>query len=447
MSAHPTGADGVTDIEVIDPKPEDILDPLESAAKSAVAKFDPLKAGLAAMEEKYKDYVPDLSTAAGEKIARANRKELVTLRSSAKEVYEELNKPLLEAQRQARALRDEIITKAEGYETPIDAAIKADEAKKAAEKKAREEAETARIAAIRQRITTLASIPVQAVGMDSATIDAVIDDLGNLDLSPDRFGEFVAEATVLVGEVASKLAVMRDAAVAQEAEAKRLADERAELDRLRREAAEREEADKKRRDTEAAAAAQALADQQADIDRQRREFAEERAKIAAADAAKEKLELKRQEDAFEAERQAAIDAANAQAAADAETSAALNAEEAAIVAEHGKGVAAKTEVIETPDTQLAIDIPHQVHQASAVLRPTGRGDAAVQAAAEFVDAEPQATFVRPADAPSDIASDYDYLVALARGIGATPLETLLRIRAMDFEAVFAAVMADDEVPA
>ena len=82
----------------------EVTDILDAAPKTAIARFDPLRAGLAALKEKFTDYVPDLSTKAGEDVARAHRKELVTIRTSATKIYEQLNAPLLDAQRQARAM-------------------------------------------------------------------------------------------------------------------------------------------------------------------------------------------------------------------------------------------------------------------------------------------------------------------------------------------------------
>lgn len=432
-------ADDVIQIEV--------TDVLDAAPKTALARFDPLRAGLAALKEKFDSYVPDLSTKVGEDAARAGRKELVTIRTSAAKIYDQLNAPLLDAQRQARAMRDEITATAEKYEAPIDAAIKAKELEREAERKRKAEAEAARVKAIRDRIANIASIPVAAVSLSSTEIGTVITDIGNLDISQERFAEHQVEAEALALDVIGKLLVMQGAAAAREAEVLHLAEERAELDRQRIEQArlDKEAADKRAADDAAAAAK--LKKEQDELAAQRAAFqAEQEAAAArvreAEDAARRKRDdddaaqrafLKKQQDAFEEERRAELERQERENAALAEQRAELVRQQRELEAASAPAPAP------APAPEVAIE--------EAAAQPDAQESFLPPAEPPTPAAEVPPFYDHPADAPSDIALDYDFLMALANGIGATPLETLLRIKAMDLDSLFAAIEADAEVPA
>jgi hypothetical protein len=217
-----------------------------------------------------------------------------------------------------------------------------DEAREA-EKRAKVEAEARRIAAIREHIDDIRSIVAQVVGQSSTYIETEIMDLVALQIDTARFAEMTGDAEVARGETLDKLRTMFDAAVAAEAEAKRLADERAEIERQRaalaeeqriasearaeqerKEAAaraEQERAERSRRDAEEAERREALAKADA-IMRAEREaheqrMAAERAELqrqqeaAAAEQRRAAAELRRQQDELAAQRRAEADAAAA----------------------------------------------------------------------------------------------------------------------------------------
>lgn len=425
---------GVDDVVAIE-----VTDVLDAAPKTAIARFDPLRAGLAALKEKFTDYVPDLSTKAGEDVARAHRKELVTIRTSAAKIYEQLNAPLLDAQRQARAMRDEIAATAEKFELPIDAAIKAKELEREAEKKRKADAEAARVKAIRDRITNIASLPTLAVDLCSADIQAVISDLGNSVFSEERFGEFLDEAEELATTIGHKLSAMRDAAVEREAEALRLAAERAELERLRAEQIERDRVAAEQRAADEAAAAAKLKKEQDELAAARAAFqAEQDAAAARAreadDAACRKREndeaahrafLKKQQDAFEEERLAEFARQERESHALAEKRAELDRKERELAA------------ASTPEPVSVVEpAPAQPDPQESFLPP-----ADPVAPAPAVDA----LSFYDVPAPTGV-TDLQILEAVADRFGWNLRSALESIKALDLDALDAAV-ADSEVPA
>lgn len=420
----------------------EVTDILDAAPKTAVARFDPLRAGLQALSEKFSSYTPDLSTAAGEKEARSCRQELVKIRTGATKIYEELNAPLLDAQRQARKIRDEIVAAAEKFEGPIDAAIKAKEAEREAEKQRKAEAEAARVKTIRDRIANIASVPVAAVSLNSEQIQAVINDLVNLDINQERFAEFQDEAEALALDVVGKLLVMQGAAAAREAEALRLAAERAELERLRAEQAERDRKAAEQRAAEEAAAAAKLKQEQDELEAQRAAFkAEQEAAAARAREAEEAARkrnaeeaerhqafLRKQQDAFEEERRAELERQQREADA-------LAAERAELQRKERELAALSTpETVKAPAVEPVKADPQESFIPAADPVPV----AATPAAAErgtFFDAP-----------PADTVTDLQVLDAVAVGFNWTLREALDRIKALDLGAL-AEVVADSEVPA
>lgn len=441
MSSQPNkaaeAADDVIQIEV--------TDVLDAAPKTAIARFDPLRAGLAALKEKFEAYVPDLSTKAGEDVARAHRKELVTIRTSAAKIYDQLNAPLLDAQRQARKIRDEITATAEQYEKPIDDAIKAREAEREAERQRKAEAEAARIKTIRDRIANIASIPVAAVSLNSEQIQAVINDLGNSAFTQERFGEFLDEAEELATHIGHKLSEMRDAAAAREAEALRLANERAELERLRAEQAERDRKVAEQRVAEEAAAAAKLKAEQEELAAQRAAFqaeqdaaaarareAEEAArKRNAEEAERHQALLRKQQDAFEEERRAELERQQRE-------SDALAAERAELQRKERELAAASAPA---PAPAPAPAVEPQPDAQESFLPPTER-EAVVAAVTAAVEPDVAPLYDAP---PADAVTDLQVLDAVAVGFNWTLREALDRIKALDLDALAEAV-ADSEVP-
>lgn len=108
------------------------------------------------------------------------------------------------------------------------------DAKIEAEREAKEAAERARVAGIKHKIELIRQIPVQMAGEPAADIGAELD-LLRLFVPGEAFAEFADEAGLAAGGAVAALTAMHERAVAQEAEAARLAEERAEFERQREE--------------------------------------------------------------------------------------------------------------------------------------------------------------------------------------------------------------------
>lgn len=280
---------------------DEILD-----APAAIVEFNAVQKGLAELRHELAGVQFDVTTTAGDKAARAARARCVSIRTSADAAYEGWNKPMLAKQREMRAILAKIKDEVKAVEEPIDAQIKAEEARKAEIRAAKEAAELARQQAIQSRINAISQYPVQAAGKSAADIAALLAAVAELPITTELYEHRAGEAMALQADTVAKLEQMHSAALAQEQEAARLAKERAELEeQQRRLQAERDaenarqeaaRAEQARKDAEAAAAlkrqqdeaAAALRAQQEEIDRQRREFEEQQ--VAARRAEQERAE-------------------------------------------------------------------------------------------------------------------------------------------------------------
>ena len=252
---------------------------------TAIAEYSPVAAGLADLRARHEGVVYDLTTTAGDKAARAARRELVTLRTNLEETRKALKTPILKQGKlidsEAARIEAEILK----LEQPLDALIKADEARREEIRQAKAEAERQRVAALQRRVSALAAFPVRAMGEPSASVQALIEELEAVDVADGSWAEMAGEAATAKDAALERLRAAHAAAVAAEAEAARLAAERAELERreaeLRR---QQEEADRVRREQEAAAEAA----RQAEEARQRAEREAHEAAMRAEREAQER---------------------------------------------------------------------------------------------------------------------------------------------------------------
>jgi hypothetical protein len=218
----------------------EVVDALSNG--TSISPLDPLKridAGLAVLKAEAKPF--DVATTEGNRAARAFRLKCVSLRTSVDDAYEFVNRPLLIYQRDARALRDKIKSGVLELEQPVDQAIKADEAKKEAERQAKLDAERARVDRLGERIDEIKGVAARAVGKPAAEVLAKIQLLTGMAIGPS-FQEFQQAAERARDVALATLRELHTAVVAQEAEAARLAAERADLDRRQAEQAEQAEA-------------------------------------------------------------------------------------------------------------------------------------------------------------------------------------------------------------
>lgn len=219
--------------------------------------------------------VVDITTTAGMAIAvqhRARFRDEVRLDSE--KAHKKHKAPVLDIGRLLDAKKKEIAEQVEPFETRFDAAIKAEERRKEEEKAAREAAEAARVAAIREKISDITVLAQQHANADSATLTAVLTELAEREATKEEFAELLDEAALAIETTASALiALLQGAQAREQAEAERirLAEEekariaaQAEANRIEAErlAAERAKAEQAAQEAAAAAAALKLAQDQ-----------------------------------------------------------------------------------------------------------------------------------------------------------------------------------------
>jgi hypothetical protein len=301
----------VSVVEMIETADEVVDAVSTSTAVSTLGPLEKIRAGLATLAAEPRTF--DVATTAGDKAARQFRARCVALRTSIDDAYEAVNRPMLESQRKARELRDQIKADVKAIEDPVNSDIVAQEAIKTVEKARREQLERERVMGHQHSIEEIRMAAHEATGKTTADIRAITLRVEALDAG-EGFEEFRPLAARAKAETLGKLASLLSAAEAHEAEAARLARERAELARLRTEQDERDKSERHRIE-----AAQKLQAEQ----------------LAAERAAFEKLqadaraEQQRRDDAAATERRAAdAQAAAERAEADRSAKALRDAEEA-----------------------------------------------------------------------------------------------------------------------
>lgn len=246
------------------------------APSTSLAVFDPIQAGLSELRQRYGNVAFDLRTVKGNDEARQARKALVSLRSRADDAYTTWNAPILEQQKAARAMRDSIKAEIQKIEAPIDEQIKADEARREAERRAKEEAEAARLAAIRARLGEIGSAAARVALGNAERIEAELKWLSDVELTEGAFAEFLSDAQALhakaVADVEALLAARRE----RDAEAARLEQERRELEQRRQEEAARAAAERAELERKLAEERAQMAAERAELERQREETRLER---------------------------------------------------------------------------------------------------------------------------------------------------------------------------
>ncbi len=278
---------------------------------TAVAKFDRLAAGLAELKNKYAAVVFDVTTTKGMKDAtsaraevRAPRYELEKARIAGKRKILALGKDLDE-----RAAKIEVELTA--LEQPIDAQIKAEEARREEEKKRKAEAERARVAGIQNEIDRhFRNAPTASFGLTAEQLNTVIREVVASEITAERFAEFAEPAAIAKETALVKLRTMHVLQEQREAEHARLELEREELERQRvaQQQAQlvQQEANRLERERIAAEEAASLAKRQAeDLERQR-QIEESMAKLRAEREENERIarEHKAQQERLDAERRA-----------------------------------------------------------------------------------------------------------------------------------------------
>lgn len=369
------------------------LDPIKYVAEV----FKPFNDKFAILKAEADAITPDASTTAGMETAvkyRAAFRDEV--RIAGEKARAERKAPILEIGKLLDSKYKDLLAIVTPYEAKFHDAIKAEEKRKEDLKKA----ELARQEEIRQRLVTIRELPLQAMGKTAAEIGAMLTAL-DADEPGEDFGTLLDAANAAHAEAMTKLTSAQAAAAAGEAEAARIAAERAELQQLRDAAAER----KRVADIEAERIA---AVQKAEADR------------LAALAAEQEAAALREREAAAAKLKAEADAQAeknrlAQAEIDrqlAELAAAKAAAEAERVAAEAKAAAERQASADQAERDR-IAAEQRAQQAAAQLqRPTTAGAAIAQAnalaeqarLADLTDAQPQGGELPPA---ADLFSQQD----------------------------------------
>ncbi len=314
-----------------------------------IAEYSQTAAALSDLRHRFLGVAFNVSTTKGMDEAKKARQEVKGYRTALENKRKEIKAPALE---RCRLIDDEAKTITAALleiEEPIDQQIKAEEARKEAEKAAKAEAERQRVAAIRTQIDTIKNHAAFAVGKSADAILKILSGVEGFEIGED-FQEFKPEAEQAKAETLDKIKALHEAQVQHESEQARIAAERAELTRLRAEAEAREReaaaarAEQERKDREARA-------EQERKDREAREAVErEQAAKLAAERAAHEAELRKQREAQEAELKAQREA---QAKADAEARAAREAEEKRLAAERAEIARQQAEAKTKADAEAA----------------------------------------------------------------------------------------------
>jgi hypothetical protein len=262
--------------------------------------FNPFRAELALLKAEAEGITYDITTTAGMKIATEHRAKFRQVRVDAEKARKERKAPILEIGKLLDSRYKELEAEISPLESRFDSDIKAEEARKEAERQAKIKAEQERVAAIQAKIDWIRSQPLKAIGMPAASIrhaaqlvaDTIID---------ESFAEFRDEAMAVRSEAFNKLESAAAAAEVQEAEAARIKAEREELARLRAEAEARRAADEAKAKAEREAAQAELqaardkhnaevAAQRAELEQRQRDIARQQAVLEAAQRRREEEE-------------------------------------------------------------------------------------------------------------------------------------------------------------
>ncbi len=249
--------------------PVTVLQATEKTLTEAVTGFfDLADQQGAAIIAKYQGVVwQHLETGKGMQAAVDARAELRTFRTGiVDKAHKAFKEPLLAVGRIADARKTILGDSLKAAEKIVDDEIKAEEARKAAEKERLAKIERERIAGIRENIRGIAMMPSTLAGKTAAQMREILAELTNPLECPDEFQELAEEAALAYTNATDAIARLIADADAREAEQARLAAERAALAEEQRLAAEERQR------------------QQAEFDRQSEELRQ----------AREKLELEQQ---------------------------------------------------------------------------------------------------------------------------------------------------------
>lgn len=202
--------------------------------ESALSELDKVSAGLADLAERHPvDLVFDVTSAKGMREAVAHRAAWRDPRLATERARKAAKAPVLALGRDIDARAAWITEQLLLGEEPVDKQIKLEQERQ--ETLRREEAlkESARITAIQEALADIHMEAMSVIGKSSEVIQAKIDEMCERELDPNVFQESMAKAASALKSAMDKLEMALAAAKHNEAEAARVAAERAELEQLR----------------------------------------------------------------------------------------------------------------------------------------------------------------------------------------------------------------------
>lgn len=238
----------------------------------AVADFDAVAAGIQALRERFAGVVYEVRTTQGMTEAREARAAIREPRYAIENTRKAAKAPILALGKKLDSRAAEITTQLLALEEPIDRQIKAEEARKEADRQAKIQAELKRVGEIHQRIDQIRRPVEYAMNLSSQLIQEQIVQVEAL-VVDESFAEFRMQAEEAKLTTLIALKGMRAKREEHEAEQAKLKAEREELARLRQEQQKREEEENRRLRQERAALEEEQAKQrrtQAELEQQQR---------------------------------------------------------------------------------------------------------------------------------------------------------------------------------
>lgn len=213
---------------------ETVEDLAEIRGGHPIVALSRTEAGIAVLRADLAGKVYDLTTTKGNEEARGDRLRCVTLRTTLEKKRKELKAPAIEFGKKIDDEARRLTAAIEAIEQPIDNAIKADEARRESERIAKEKAERERKDKLAQGVRTILNYITlaQAPGMTAERIAKGLAALNGMRFGDD-WQEYRQQAEDARLEAVTALTQIHAGAIEREAEAARLADGLADLERQR----------------------------------------------------------------------------------------------------------------------------------------------------------------------------------------------------------------------
>lgn len=255
-----------------------------------LATLDRIEAGFAALVKLHPaDVLIDVTTSRGMKDALAARAAWRDPRIAVEKARKAAKSPVLELGRAIDKRAAELTGRLEVGELHYDGQIKAEEARKEAERLAKVEAEAQRLAAIQSALEGIRERGADAANLalcpTAEAIQQEIAGLVALAITPAVYQEAIEQAAQLKDATLASMRRLHASALDREAEAARIAAEREELARLRAEQEARDRVERERVAVEQKAEAERLAAERAQLEEQQRVARAEQARLDTEAAA------------------------------------------------------------------------------------------------------------------------------------------------------------------